>query len=372
MTALRAFLILLSCLRVLAATLAHDFTGVSLDVNGVEMKGGMGSHREKKMTIKTSVHYGRGQGVKSGAETRRTFKDLCFVIDEEPPVCIDFESAIVEGSEGGNVAKTEAHVNFEKLPNRRAPPKYLIALLLGRDDGRLISSSNVIRIGRENGGLKKLTMVLTLTESDIGRSNVLLRTLDKFATRSQGNLVTKLLVVVPDKQKETLKESLPPVLHESDLPVEVFPEQALFQEFNPQWDKYALQMGIKLMVSRVVEDDWYVTLDADVVVTGDLEWSDFVSEDGRGNYVQEKRSQHPAWWAGSGMLTGFNVDVGDKGLMDDPSRGIGVTPAVMSVAGASFVIGRIKAVSDADTNFEESWIGGFGESWWWSEVSCCA
>lgn len=62
------------------------------------------------------------------------------------------------------------------------------------------------------------------------------------------------------------------------------------------WNKYALQMAIKLKVSKIVNTEFYVTLDADVLVANNLVVSDFVDNDRRGNYVQEARSVHPRWW----------------------------------------------------------------------------
>jgi hypothetical protein len=45
--------------------------------------------------------------------------------------------------------------------------------------------------------------------------------------------------------------------------------------------------------------------------------------------------------------------------------GIGVTPAVMSTAGAMMAVGRIKAVAGAGGgDWEDDWIGSFGRLWW--------
>ena len=72
------------------------------------------------------------------------------------------------------------------------------------------------------------------------------------------------------------------------LGVDVVGEGGLFQNYSQDWDKYALQMSIKLLVSKIVETDFYVTLDADIVVVGGVKGGDFV-RGGKGNWVMEER-----------------------------------------------------------------------------------
>ena len=46
------------------------------------------------------------------------------------------------------------------------------------------------------------------------------------------------------------------------------------------WDKYALQMALKLLVAQHVQTEQYVTLDADVIIVGDLNMTQLLP-DGR-------------------------------------------------------------------------------------------
>ena len=64
------------------------------------------------------------------------------------------------------------------------------------------------------------------------------------------------------------------------------------------------------------------------------------------------------WWEGSKRVLKVEDDVD----IDDPREGFGVTPAVMSTAGAMMVVGRVKELYGG--NYERSWIGSFDETWW--------
>jgi hypothetical protein len=77
------------------------------------------------------------------------------------------------------------------------------------------------------------------------------------------------------------------------LPVRVEPESSLFvtaglQEAGVEahWDGYALQMMLKLLVAQTVHTDFYVTLDADVMLLRGFAFEHLV-RDGRGLYHPE-------------------------------------------------------------------------------------
>ena len=99
--------------------------------------------------------------------------------------------------------------------------------------------------------------------------------------------------------------------------VRVVDEQVLFRSesghdilINPLWDKYALAMAIKLLAAHLVTTDFYVTLDADVLVTRRFYFRDLFTVDTphRARYIPESRDVHPHWWAGAATMLQIPVD----------------------------------------------------------------
>lgn len=59
---------------------------------------------------------------------------------------------------------------------------------------------------------------------------------------------------------------------DAHLPISIVGESSLFDgTIDPSWNKYALQMALKLLVAQIVMTEHYITLDADVVVVGSLD-----------------------------------------------------------------------------------------------------
>ncbi|CAM9355066.1 unnamed protein product, partial [Hapterophycus canaliculatus] len=98
---------------------------------------------------------------------------------------------------------------------------------------------------------------------------------------------------------------------------------------------------------------FYLTLDADVLCTKDkLSEQDLVRQ-GKGNYLPEGREVHPKWWSRSART--LRVE-------EDPTgSGFGVTPAVLSTAGAKLTLGRLREVHGSDDGFLsrifDLWVG---------------
>ena len=118
-------------------------------------------------------------------------------------------------------------------------------------------------------------------------------------------------------------------------------------------DGYVLQMAIKLWVVNIVETDYYITLDADVILLRKFNFQDViicdVSEIGeitmkRGIYENEPRDVHINWWIHSSKLLNFGDLDEDYDLSVDLHDGFGVTPAVMSVWGSRILIDRLQNV----------------------------
>lgn len=94
-------------------------------------------------------------------------------------------------------------------------------------------------------------------------------------------------------------------------------------------DGWRLQQFLKLLISRKIEEPFYLSIDSDQILTRRLRISDLV-RDGRALMTPEPRAVHEAWWVGSANILGTT-------LVNDPA-------SVMScVCMATSVVRRVLA-----------------------------
>lgn len=133
--------------------------------------------------------------------------------------------------------------------------------------------------------LPTLTAVLPLKLKDLSRASILLASLEIHAKPHMRALFEKFVVIVPRAHIFALSAMLRP---NSDIfPFVVVCEESLFSNFNSSWDGYAVQMAVKLLISRHICTDYYVTLDADVLMTRPVRYDDLV-QDGKAIYFEER------------------------------------------------------------------------------------
>ena len=155
-------------------------------------------------------------------------------------------------------------------------------------------------------------------------------------------------------------------------------------------------MAIKLLAAKMVTTDFYLTLDADVVLLQSFTLAQIV-HGMRAIYENEQRSVHPHWWVGSEKFLHVpSFDQEEIGVDDADGRGFGVTPSLLSTYGSLLTIGKIQqlycssenptthvtttargetltsssnAVNDC-SSFLDHWIDGFGHGGVvWSEYT---
>jgi len=137
-----------------------------------------------------------------------------------------------------------------------------------------------------------------------------------------------IFVIVPDKEVELFRSKI------KDNGYKIIPETAVVPEFKlfknyPGWNKQQL---IKLAVAEIVETDFYLTLDADIICVRPTSFSDLV-KDGRAYCYK-----HELEW---GLRTGGSGEM-DKKWYHDAERVLkidhaeyhhNVTPAILSREG---------------------------------------
>jgi hypothetical protein len=102
-------------------------------------------------------------------------------------------------------------------------------------------------------------------------------------------------------------------------------EDDLLPEFKkyPKMRGWRKQQLLKIAIANLVENEFYLTLDADVICLKPLDESKLIIE-GKALLQYEQRSQHPKWWKSSARILKMDPNVGPKGL------GMTVTPALLS------------------------------------------
>lgn len=211
-------------------------------------------------------------------------------------------------------------------------------------------------VGSAPGPASAMTLVLVASADDIDHATLLVTSLRKFLV-ARG--VHEMLIVAPDSDVPvfaTLASALPVrgrVLPDSHLlALPVLPSRsALFPG-------YATQMLLKLLVARLVHTEFYLVLDTDVLLAGELSVArDLVREGNKTLFEPEPRSVHAGWWAGS--LATLQLD--DDGSciprsLDAPL--FGATPAVLSRTIASRVVRSLQRVYGAD-----AWLNALYDSY---------
>jgi hypothetical protein len=226
-------------------------------------------------------------------------------------------------------------------------------------DARFITSLPVNVGGGNDLKLEGFTLLLPLTRNDVARSTVLFQSLSSIV---DSTMVHKMLVFAPDSHVEFLSHQLKSRIDNLPFKVSIYPESTLFQ--NPAVLKssypYSIQMAIKLLASKLVETDFYMTLDADVILLRSFSIKDVLSipksSNGHRNnhgvgaralYHRESRLVHPAWWHGSAAFLDMHRDTPsiklDGVVLHRP--GFGVTPALLSTYGSLLAVSYIEELA---------------------------
>jgi len=155
--------------------------------------------------------------------------------------------------------------------------------------------------------------VLPLLLRDLPRFELLYRSL-----RRQVRGLDRILVVVPDRELEQVRAGLP----SGELELRLLPEFELVPELRvltrlPGWYRQQL---VKLEAARLVQGDFYLTLDADLIATRPVDLEE-VCAGGTAPCAVTHRDLHPRWYEGAEALIGSRL----------PRQGIShaVTPTIL-------------------------------------------
>lgn len=170
---------------------------------------------------------------------------------------------------------------------------------------------------------RKLDFVLPVNPSlrdDDRRVRICLSSLDRYLDPT---CVGRLLLVVPDAVEPTSVSTLTWDGRRPSFAIDVVRDRDLLgvNAWRERTGGWYTQQFIKLAAADHLSADFYVTLDADVVLTRPTGYDDLI-EDGRARTLLHTRRVHVHWWTASAQV----LDT-DPRLDED---GMGVTPAVLS------------------------------------------
>ena len=223
----------------------------------------------------------------------------------------------------------------------------------------------------EKTDIKKsdITLVLLLKLSDVARAEFLIFSLFQNHHRSGKVPVHEMIMVCPDEEVGQIFEHLSMNSAASRLPFRtmIVRESILLgptnssrleqiQQFSGK--TYGLQMMLKLLVAEYIHTNYYITLDADVVLLRPLSSELIISKTNRAFFEPESRHVHLHWWKDSTRLLGLDQ-------FDANAQGFGVTPAILSTYGSMAVLHGLRERFQhiaTPNSFAEKWISSFGMS----------
>ena len=215
----------------------------------------------------------------------------------------------------------------------------------------------------------QITLILPVTIDDLSRCAVLFQSLQLM---SEG-VIFEMLVFVPDHQQDILTIALHGFSQLLAFKLSVIAESVLFkQKLKKSVYPYAIQMAVKLLAAKMVKTEFYMTLDADVVllqpfnidqilipskiveetekIENVMQSDDNVNKSNRSRNDESRRNQgkrralydheerylhHPHWWIGSEAV--LNVRSVHPEL-----QGFGVTPALLSTYASLLTVAAVE------------------------------
>ena len=117
-----------------------------------------------------------------------------------------------------------------------------------------------------------------------------------------------MLVFVPDHQQGIIQTSLMGFQAFLSFPIVVIQESTLFQRKQPTpWTQpYARQMAIKLLAAKIIQTEFYITLDADVILLRSFRIEDVLvmDEKNKDHEVDEVEAEGEGEGEGDGIGQG--------------------------------------------------------------------
>lgn len=180
-----------------------------------------------------------------------------------------------------------------------------------------------------------ISAVLPCLRADALRARLLLQSLRKYRTP-----IRKILLLCPSAQVNWFEEEFADLAQHLEL--QILDECKVVAELNECWwvRGWMKQQLLKLAVAHLIETNYFITLDADVVLTRDVALAELLPC-GKAAYALTHPTPHMDWYRGSWRV------------LDVPARNTqlehNITPAILSREGvlklAGFLDERAEGIS---------------------------
>lgn len=158
--------------------------------------------------------------------------------------------------------------------------------------------------------------------------------LPSFTRFLERELVSELVLIVPSTDVRAAGRRLRRC---TAFPVRIVDEAEVLRPATRTGAGWVTQQIVKLAAASVVNTEWFITIDADVIATRRVD-RDFLFPDGRAVWQQESGGAHLDWWRASARFLHSTAEVHPQ----DPA--FGVTPALMHAPSLRTLADRIEAI----------------------------
>lgn len=193
---------------------------------------------------------------------------------------------------------------------------------------------------------------------DRQRLQILLYSLKK---KEAHQWLEQLYIITPDSQKQEMEKQCASIDY---LKIKILGEEELFPEFrawvSTRFNNYRKQMLIKLGIAKIIETEFFLTLDSDIICLQKIH-PELLIVNGKALMDSDDKNYFPGWWESSAEVLSTSAE------LDIP--GMAVTPAILSRTICKYLIAEV------EDKYQKNWISALmemerqGKDKYWTEYS---
>ena len=177
---------------------------------------------------------------------------------------------------------------------------------------------------------------LERNQLDRQRLQILLYSLQK---KEAQKWLKQLYIITPDHQKKLVVKQCKDI---DFIKINILGEEELLPEFRrSSFNNYRKQMLIKIGIAKIVETEFFLTLDSDIICLQKITPEQLIV-DGKALLDYEDKNYHHGWWKASAEILSTSIEIN--------SPGMSVTPAILSRTICEYVIKEI------EEKYQKNWI----------------
>lgn len=174
---------------------------------------------------------------------------------------------------------------------------------------------------------------------DLQRLQILLYSLQQ---KEAEKWLEQLYIVTPDKQKKSIENCCENI---DFIKLNILGEEELFPEFreciSTRFNNYRKQMLIKIGIAKIVETEFFLTLDSDIICLQKIIPEQLII-DGKALIDYKEKTYYQGWWESSAEILSTPIEINRLGMS--------VTPAILSRTICEYVI------QEVEEKYQKNWI----------------